>query len=239
MKSSDAAAIRLFLVEDDAGLSALVQEYFTKKGFAVAAESDGITAARRILEEKPDVVILDVMLPGITGMEICRRVRPAFSGLILMLTALDDDMDQMLGLELGADDYVVKPVVPRLLLSRIHALLRRTPVNRTPQPTEVSADDQLAVGDLCINRVSRTLAVGSSPIKLTTAEFELLWVLAEAAGKVVNRDTILQRIRGLDYDGLDRSIDRRISRLRKKLGDDPDNPKRIKTVRGKGYILCP
>ena len=234
---ADTAAIRLLLVEDDEELAALVREYFAKKGFTVTVATEGNAAVQHILDEHPDVVILDVMLPGITGMEVCRRVRPAFAGLILMLTALDDDMDQMLGLELGADDYVVKPVVPRLLLSRIHALLRRTPINRAPVPAV--AGDLLQVDDLCINRTAREVAIGAHPVNVTTAEFELLWVLAESAGKVVHRDEILRRIRGLDYDGLDRSIDRRISRLRRKLGDDPDNPRRIKTVRGKGYILCP
>jgi DNA-binding response OmpR family regulator len=232
------AAVNILLVEDDPELAALVQEYLGKNGFEVQVEANGARAAARILNEQPQLVILDVMLPGMSGMEVCRKLRPGFAGPVLMLTALDDDMDQLLGLELGADDYISKPVVPRLLLARINALLRRARAAPGSFSAAGAGNSTTQVGDLCIRHGSREVLLQGKAVKVTTAEFELLCVLAEAAGQVVERDEILLRVRGFDYDGLDRSIDRRISRLRKKLGDDPDNPQRIKTVRGKGYQLC-
>ncbi len=228
----------VLLVEDDGELAGLIQEYLGKHGFRVDIEPNGKRAAQRLTTETPDLVILDVMLPGMGGMDVCRTVRSHYSGPIIMLTALDDDMDQMLGLELGADDYVVKPVPPRLLLARIKAMLRRSHVARGPDVDDEPRAAVIRVGNLVVDGASRQARLAGAEIKVTTAEFELLWLLAESAGRIVGRDEILQRIRGLDYDGLDRSIDRRISRLRKKLGDNPADPRRIKTVRGQGYLLC-
>jgi two-component system OmpR family response regulator/two-component system response regulator RstA len=151
---------------------------------------------------------------------------------ILMLTARDEDFDQILGLELGADDYIAKPVQPRVLLARIKALLRRLPT-----PGEIDAGDSQVFGQFRISQATRTATLNSQSIDLTTAEFDLLWLLASHAGNVLSRDDLLQELRGIGFDGLDRSIDARISRLRKKLNDDPENPTRIKTVRGKGYLF--
>ena len=228
----------VLLVEDDRELAALVQEFLGKHGFLVDVESNGAGAARRLKTETPDLVILDVMLPGMNGMDVCRSARLHYRGPILMLTALDDDMDHMLGLELGADDYIIKPVVPRLLLARINAVLRRFEKTSGPTAQQAAGSPVLRVGSLVINASSRQVCLSDNNITVTAAEFDLLWLLAESAGEVVGRDEVLQRVRGLEYDGLDRSIDRRISRLRKKFGDDPSDPKRIKTVRGKGYVLC-
>lgn len=226
----------IFLVEDDPELSKLVEEYLSKQGYRVTVENNGIEAAKQIPASGADLVVLDLMLPGMSGLDICRHIRPVFPGPILMLTALDDDMDQLVGLELGADDYIIKPVAPRLLLARIHAHLRRA---NSQQPVARSENaGHLQIGDLNINKQTLDVRVGEEEISLTTAEFELLLLLAEAHGHVVDRDEMLNRLRGFEYDGLDRSIDRRISRLRKKLHDDPQNPQRIKTVRGKGYVLC-
>ena len=228
----------VLLVEDDDELAGLIQEYLGKHGFSVDVEPNGKRAAERLTTETPALVILDVMLPGMGGMDVCRTVRAHYAGPIIMLTALDDDMDQMLGLELGADDYIVKPVPPRLLLARIKAMLRRSDVTRGPGADHEAQASAIRVGDLVVDGASRQARLAGAEIRVTTAEFELLWLLAASAGRIVGRDEILQRIRGLDYDGLDRSIDRRISRLRKKLGDDPADPRRIKTVRGQGYLLC-
>jgi len=225
---------RILLVEDDERLAELTAEYLRKNGFEVAIESHGDTAEARILGDKPDLVMLDVMLPGKDGFEICRAVRNNYRGVILMLTARDEDLDQILGLELGADDYIAKPVQPRVLLARVKALLRRLP--STPG-AEAAQGDQLVFGQFHISQSTRTAALADHPIDLTTAEFDLLWLLAQHAGAVLSRDDLLQELRGIGFDGLDRSIDARISRLRKKLGDDPDNPTRIKTVRGKGYLF--
>ena len=224
---------RILLVEDDERLAELTAEYLTKNDLQVSIEPRGDTAEARILAEQPDLVILDVMLPGKDGFEVCRAVRQQYRGVILMLTARDEDFDQILGLELGADDYIAKPVQPRVLLARIKALLRRLP---TPSEQD-NASDQLIFGNFRISQSTRTASLGSQNIDLTTAEFDLLWLLASHAGNVLSRDDLLQELRGIGFDGLDRSIDARISRLRKKLNDDPENPTRIKTVRGKGYLF--
>ena len=224
---------RILLVEDDERLAGLTAEYLSRNDLHDSIEPRGDTAEARILAEQPDLVILDVMLPGKDGFEVCRAVRQQYRGVILMLTARDEDFDQILGLELGADDYIAKPVQPRVLLARIKALLRRLPA-----PSEQdNASDQLIFGNFRISQSTRTASLGSQNIDLTTAEFDLLWLLASHAGNVLSRDDLLQELRGIGFDGLDRSIDARISRLRKKLNDDPENPTRIKTVRGKGYLF--
>ncbi|MFC3152809.1 response regulator [Litoribrevibacter euphylliae] len=244
----DTPAYRLLLVEDDQELAGLIREFLIKSGFEVEHLSNGAEAAEYILQQQPDLVILDVMLPGLSGMEVCKRVRPSFLQPILMLTALDEDMDQMLGLELGADDYVIKPVKPRLLLSRIRALLRRVETDRQmAQATSHTSSHQASASAspitsshsdcLVIDLSARSVVCCQSLVTLTTAEFDLLVLLAEHQGEIVSRDDIVRNLRGFDYDGLDRSIDRRISRVRKKLGDDSSEPNIIKTIRGKGYLL--
>lgn len=225
---------RILLVEDDERLAELTAEYLTRNDLEVAIEGRGDTAEHRIIAEQPDLVILDVMLPGKDGFEVCRAVRPAYRGVILMLTARDEDFDQILGLEMGADDYIAKPVQPRVLLARIKALLRRLPGNGEAAPASV---EEKVFGHFRISQATRTASLAGQAIDLTTAEFDLLWLLASHAGSVLSRDDLLQELRGIGFDGLDRSIDARISRLRKKLNDDPDNPTRIKTVRGKGYLF--
>ena len=225
---------RILLIEDDERLALLTAEYLRKNDFTVDIEARGDTAETRILEANPDLVVLDVMLPGQDGFAVCRAVRPKYEGIILMLTARDEDIDQILGLELGADDYITKPVPPRLLLARIKALLRRA----GPTGTETGDEDEtITFGSFRISQQTRTAMLGGETIDLTTAEFDLLWLLASHAGNVLSRDDLLQQLRGIGFDGLDRSIDARISRLRKKLNDDPENPTRIKTVRGKGYLF--
>ncbi len=227
---------RILLIEDDVRLAKLTAEYLRKNDFEVAIEGRGDTAEARILKEDPELVILDIMLPGKDGFEICRAVRSQYKGVILMLTARDEDLDQILGLELGADDYITKPVPPRLLLARIKALLRRSPASGEGVVTPGEADE-LEFGNFRISQATRNACLGDEIIDLTTAEFDLLWLLARHAGNILSRDDLLQELRGIGFDGLDRSIDARISRLRRKLGDDPENPTRIKTVRGKGYLF--
>lgn len=226
---------RILLVEDDERLAELTAEYLRKNDFEVSIEPRGDIAESRILKEDPELVILDVMLPGKDGFEICRNVRDRYKGVILMLTARDEDLDQILGLELGADDYIAKPAQPRLLLAHIKALLRRSPGAAVENNNEEV--EQLSFGNLHISQATRSTYLGEEVIDLTTAEFDLLWLLARHAGSILSRDDLLQQLRGIGFDGLDRSIDARISRLRRKLGDDPDNPTRIKTVRGKGYLF--
>lgn len=236
---------KLLVVEDDIELASLVQEFLSKNGYLVNVVTNGTEAPSQILEQQPDLVILDVMLPGLSGMDVCRMVRPTYQGAILMLTSLDEDIDQMLGLELGADDYVIKPVKPRLLLSRIKALLRRSDIHNLAlidvHSTEIEASNALSSKNLStleIDLNKRRVTIGGQDVYLTTAEYDLLSLLVADAGEIVSREFILQSLRGFEYDGLDRSIDRRISRLRKKLDDDPITPQIIKTIRSKGYLFC-
>ena len=223
---------KILIVEDDERLARLTQEYLIRNGLEVGVEPDGNRAIRRIIAEQPDMVVLDVMLPGADGLTICREVRPHYHQPILMLTARTEDMDQVLGLEMGADDYVAKPVQPRVLLARIRALLRRT--DKTPED-EVA--QRIEFDDLVIDNGGRSVTLNGELVDFTSAEYDLLWLLASNAGRILSREDIFERLRGIEYDGQDRSIDVRISRIRPKIGDDPENPKRIKTVRSKGYLF--
>lgn len=225
---------RILIVEDDQRLAELTQDYLESNGLAVSIESNGAAAVARVLAERPDLVVLDLMLPGEDGLSICKRLRPDYDGPILMLTARTDDMDQVQGLEMGADDYVCKPVRPRLLLARIRALLRRSePAEAAP----VSGGKRLTFGKLVIDNAMREAWLDEQTIELTSAEFDLLWLLASNAGRILSREEIFNLLRGIEYDGQDRSIDVRISRIRPKIGDDPMHPRLIKTVRSKGYLF--
>ena len=227
---------RILIVEDDLKLAELVREFLDGAGYRAAVESRGDRAAERIPREQPDLVVLDLMLPGLDGLEVLRRVRGLYHGAVLILTARGEEVDEVVGLELGADDYMAKPVRPRLLLARVGNLLRR----RRERETRGSAEPQgrIELGSLVIDAAARTVAVAGRPVDLTTAEFDLLWLLAVHAGQVLTREQIYGDLRGIAYDGLDRSIDLRVARLRKKLGDDGKQPQHIKSVRGVGYLLA-
>lgn len=229
---------RVMIVEDDERLANLSKDYLESNGMVVTVINDGREAIRRIIKDQPDLVVLDLMLPSADGLEICREVRGEYHKPILMLTARTDDVDQVLGLEMGADDYVPKPVRPRVLLARIRALLRR---NDPQESVETSAADlpmeRLVFGNLMIDNGAREVRLNELPVDLTSAEYDLLWLLASNAGKILSRESIFERLRGIEYDGQDRSIDVRVSRIRPKVGDDPMNPRRIKTVRSKGYLF--
>lgn len=221
----------LLIAEDDSRLADLVKSYLEANNYCVTIEADGNRVPERVRQEKPDMLILDIMLPGKDGLTLCQMLRPEFDGPILMLTARNEDADQILGLEFGADDYVIKPVEPRILLARIRALLRR--IEPRPNP----ARQTLEFGNLRIDEASRSVLLNGTPINLSSYEFDLLWLLAQHAGEVVKRDVLFQELHGRPYDGLDRTIDVRISQLRKKLNDNTDNPQRIKTVWGRGYLF--
>jgi DNA-binding response OmpR family regulator len=230
-------ALKILLVEDDTRLSALIQEYLQKQAMLVSIEYRGDLACERIITETPDLVILDLMLPGMDGLEICRTVRPRYAGPIMMLTARDEDIDQVVGLEIGADDYVTKPVQPRVLLARIRALMRRFSSGGLIQQGGQAEKSEYSYGRFKISANAREAWLHDEALDLTTNDFDLLWLLASNAGEIFTRDAILESLRGIDYDGVDRSVDIRISRLRKKLGDDTSHPLRIKTIRGKGYLF--
>jgi DNA-binding response OmpR family regulator len=233
----------ILIVEDDIALASITADYLRLHNFSVELAHDGV-AARECIQSRVgsaypySLIILDVMLPGVDGLELCRELRR--SGVttpIVILTARDDDIDIVLGLEFGADDYLSKPVQPRVLLARIKALLRRT--NQTDTAAPILSPDQLSFGELVINRSSRSVRLSMETIDLTTAEFDLLWLLASNAGRILPRHEILRELRGLEYDGVDRSIDSRVSRLRRKLGDDSVVTSHIKTVRPHGYFFSP
>lgn len=219
---------RILLVEDDLKLAALVKEYLEQNDFDVVVEPRGDRANQAIVDLSPDLVLLDIMLPGTDGLTVCRDARPAYSGPIVMLTARDEDLDEIVGLEVGADDYLRKPVRPRVLLARIRTHLRRT-------SADPGGERRVEIGDLVIDAAARTATKAGRAIELTSAEFDLLWLLAQHAGQPMSRDAIYKELRGIEHDGIDRSIDLRISRLRTKLGDK--RASLIKSVRGVGYQL--
>lgn len=221
----------ILLVEDDLRLAELIEQFLQQNNFKVTVLHSGAKAVNSIISEQPDLVILDIMLPHMDGFTICRRIRQHYHNPILFLTAKDSDFDHVKGLELGADDYIIKPVEPYVLLARINNVLRRV---KQQQQAEV---DSISLGQLHIIKKSRQVFLAQQAIELTSHEFELLWLLATNAGEVRSRDYIHQQMIGREYDGLDRSVDVRISRLRKKLGDNTKNPFKIITVWGKGYLF--
>ncbi len=227
----------VLLVEDDARLAELMRDYLRSTlGLTVEIEPRGDDAVERIVRERPDLVVLDIMLPGKSGLEVCRQVRANYDGPILMLTALGDEVDEVVGLEIGADDYVAKPASPRLLAARVKTLLRR--FRRGGEGGGPDSENRIEVGPLAIDSAERGAWIDGKALELTTAEFDLLWFLAERAGEVVAREVLYRELRGIEWDGLDRSIDLRVARLRRKIGDDGQRPDLIKSVRGTGYQLA-
>ena len=227
---------RLLMIEDDARLAAMVGEYLTQSGYAVTHTGDGEAGLEALRRDRFDLVVLDLMLPGIDGLEVCRRIRALPDGAarvpVLMLTAKGDPMDRIIGLELGADDYLPKPFEPRELLARIRAVLRRQ------QPGEAPEHRLLRFCALEIDRDARTVTVGGQPAELTSYQFDLLVTLAERAGRVLTRDQIMEAVRGRELEAFDRSIDVHMGRIRAAIEQDVKNPRRILTVRGVGYVFA-
>ena len=233
----------LLMIEDDARLAAMVAEYLQLNDFSVEHARDGLSGLARLRQpgtQAPpiDLVVLDLMLPDIDGLEVCRRVR-ALSGMlgqtpVLMLTAKGDPMDRIVGLELGADDYLPKPFEPRELLARIRAVLRRKG-DAAPKDEDQKL---LRYGSLEIDRDARSVSVAGLPCELTSYQFDLLVALAERAGRVLTRDQIMEAVRGRELEAFDRSIDVHMGRIRAAIEHDPKAPKRILTVRGVGYVFA-
>lgn len=225
-------------IEDDADLAGLISEFLGQHGFKVFHHERGDTAQAFILDLKPDLVLLDVMLPGKDGLTICRELRPLFPGPIVILTSVASDMNHILGLELGANDYVIKTTAPTVLLAHIRAQLRQAQAQQpAPLPLVAAVNSLLVFGKLRIDQSNREVILDGQPISLSTSDFDMLWQLASHAGEILSRDDLLKNLRGVSYDGLDRSIDVAISRLRKKLGDDSAEPQKLKTVRNRGYLF--
>ena len=226
---------RLLIVDDDEQLAELLIEYLAPHGFSLARVSSGDAGVDEILKSHPDLVILDLMLPGANGLDVCRRVRARYSGALLILTASQSDADHIAGLELGADDFVTKPIEPRVLLARIRTLLLR---RGRPDATDVSEEEGvLALGHVRVDVASRDVRVGDAPVPLTAMEFDILLMLARRAGSVVERDQLYSDILGTEYDGIDRGMDVHVSRIRRKLQRCGFDPSGLRSVRGVGYLL--
>lgn len=237
------AMYKIVFIEDDAEVGKLIAAYLGKHDIEVRVEARGDRALAFIEQQRPDLVLLDIMLPGKDGMTICRELRPQYRGPIVLLTSLDSDMNHILALEMGADDYILKTTPPAVLLARLRLHFRQygnaPQAGIEPVAAPLQVHKPLHFGLLCIDPVNREVTLGEENIALSTADFDLLWQLATHAGNIMDRDALLRNLRGVSYDGMDRSIDVAISRLRKKLYDNPTEPFRIKTVRNKGYLFAP
>ena len=229
---SIAMAERILMIEDDVSLAAMVGEYLRSAGMQVDARHDAASGLAALSHDKPDAVILDLMLPDLDGFEVCRRIRASSDVPVLMLTARGDDTDRIVGLELGADDYLPKPFNPRELLARLRAILRRSSGMRS------SGREAMRFGRLEIDPASRTVTVGDRACALTGYQFDVLYTLASNAGRVMSRDQLMDQLRGEALDVYDRSIDVHVSRIRAAIEDDPHHPRRIITVRGAGYVFA-
>lgn len=227
---------RILIVEDDDELAALLLEYLGQHEFALSRVATGTDGIEAILATRPDIVVLDLMLPGANGLDVCRRVRAEFGGAILMLTASQSEVDHVAGLELGADDFVVKPIEPRVLLARIRAQLRR--IGSTGSVAPRASDGRIQIQSLLLDVPSRDATVDGQPVPLTTMEFDVLARLAAEAGVVVRREDLYTEVMGVEYDGIDRGMDVHVSRIRKKLRDSGFDAKQLKSVRGVGYLLA-
>ncbi len=229
----------LLMIEDDDRLAGMVAEYLAQSGYSVQHAPTALAGLERLQQQPaPQLVILDLMLPDLDGLEVCRRIRALPNHLaqtpILMLTAKGDPTDRVIGLEMGADDYLPKPFEPRELLARIRAILRR----RGEPASAAPATPALRFGALAIDRDARSVTVGGQPCELTSYQFDLLVALAERAGRVLTRDQIMEAVRGRELEAYDRSIDVHMGRIRAAIEADPKNPKRILTVRGVGYVFA-
>ena len=223
------AGKRVLVVDDDAKTVELVKLYLNRDGYRVLTAHDGIEALRLAREGHPDLIVLDLMLPGIDGLEVCRTLRDESDVPIIMLTAKTTDQDKLTGLDLGADDYVTKPFSPRELAARVRTVLRRIPGERGPK--------KIKYGELTVNFLKHEASLFEKPLKLTTVEFKLLGILAKEPGRVFSRAELIEKALGYDFDGFDRTIDVHILNLRRKLERDPSHPKYIQTVYGAGYKL--
>ena len=220
----------ILVVDDEARIVKLVRDYLERAGFTVLSAHDGETALHLARRERPDLIILDLMLPGVDGLDVCRCLRQETAVPIIMLTARVEEADRIVGLELGADDYVTKPFSPRELVARVRAALRRA-------TGQVGPASVIRAGDLQLDTVTMTAIVGGQPVDLTPTEFQLLATLARQPGRIFSREQLLEAIHGVAFDGYDRSVDSHIKNLRRKIEPDPGRSHRIETVYGVGYRL--
>lgn len=230
--------MKVLLVDDDRKFCRLVQDYLKPMGFDVETAHNGIDGLEKAVSESYHAVILDIMMPGMDGLGVLQKLRQTSNVPVLMLTALGEEVDRIMGLEIGADDYVPKTFSTRELLARLRAVIRRNLNTGAGSPVQ-NSKDFVTVGELIINLPGRTASLNNQDLDLTAFEFDLLTALAKSAGRVLTRDQLLDAVAGREYDVFDRSVDVHVSTLRKKLGDDPKNPQYIKTIRSVGYMLRP
>jgi two-component system phosphate regulon response regulator OmpR len=223
---------RVLIIDDDERLAAMLRAYLEGRGYSAECRADAASGLAQVRLGKPDAVVLDVMLPDLDGFEVLKKIRAGSQVPVIMLTARGEDTDRIVGLELGADDYLPKPFNPRELVARLAAVLRRG------TPTKTEPRQLLRFGGLEIDRDERAVRVDGAPRNLTGHQFELLWALAASAGRVLSRAQLMERVRGEDLDPLDRSIDVHISRIRAAIEVDPQRPQLIVTVRGAGYVFA-
>jgi DNA-binding response OmpR family regulator len=224
-------ASTILIVDDEERLRALLHSYLVQEGFRVLLADDGLQALSLIRVEQPDLIVLDLMLPGLDGLEVCRRLRTFSDAYVLMLTAKAEEVDRVIGLEVGADDYLTKPFSPRELVARVRAMLRRP--RRYPETSETQ--QPLQFGPLTIDHARHEVMLEGVLLGLTNLEYDLLTTLASAPGRIFTRAQLLERVWGTDYFGDDHVIEVHIANLRKKLGEDSTQPRFIKTIRGVGY----
>lgn len=232
---------QILMIEDDARLASMVGEYLEREGYAFSHVGTGEDGLAAVQAQQPDMVLLDLMLPGMDGLEVCRRLRSQAGTTaqvpLLMLTAKGDPMDRVVGLEMGADDYLPKPFEPRELLARVRAVLRRKS-DAPGMPAPESRQAVLRFGSLAIDRDARSVSVNDQLVDLTSYQFDLLVTLAERAGRVLTRDQIMEAVRGRELEAFDRSIDVHVGRIRNAIETDSKHPRRILTVRGVGYVFA-
>ena len=236
--SSAAESLRILVVDDDPALRDLLRDYLMESGFVVEAAADGVQMRERIGRTMPDAIVLDLMLPGEDGLSLARELRKTSDVPILMLSARGEEIDRVVGLEVGADDYLAKPFSPRELLARLRALLRRSRTG-APAAATATASHRSSFGPFTLDTAGWRLLRGDAEVPLTSAEFELLRAFVEHPNRVLSRDDLIERLKGYERDAFDRSIDVRVTRLRRKIEADPSQPVYIRTVRGEGYLFNP
>lgn len=231
--------VHIFLVENEAVWAQSIRSYLELNNFVVSIETNEASVTNRILAESPDLTILDIPRPKKNGWKIFWQVRPHYEGPIIILTGLVEEVDQIFGLDMGADDYIAKPVHPRLLLSKINAVLRlwKRAVHQRANNDQPAAPKSIKVGRIEIAPSNGVVLVGGKQTKLSNAEFDLLLYLSKKAGQIISRQDLYRDLQGIDYDGCNRSMDLRISRLREKIGDHSHHPRMIRSIRGKGYLM--
>ncbi len=218
----------VLLVDDDPKIAKLLRSYFEKEDFSVLTALDGTTALQLYRDKKPDILVLDLMLPGVSGLDVCRQIRKESETPILMLTARDEETDRLIGLELGADDYVSKPFSPREVVARAKAILRRS--RKTPEKTE-----PFKIGKFIVDTAGYTVSAEGSPVDLTPTEYRIFELLATHPGQVFTRFQLVEQIQGVAFEGYERTIDAHVKNLRRKIDDNPKDPRIIQTVYGVGY----